>query len=46
MVDYHPISGRLIRFGLFLELRRFRMKGLFVVCPRLTYKKIAADVQT
>lgn len=33
MVDYHLISGRWIKSGSYLEHRRFRMKGLSVVCP-------------
>jgi hypothetical protein len=45
MVDYHLILEHLIKFGLYLEHRRFRMKALSAVCPRLTYKKIIADVQ-
>jgi diadenosine tetraphosphatase ApaH/serine/threonine PP2A family protein phosphatase len=35
MVDYHLILEHLIKFGLYLELRRFRMKGLSAVCPHL-----------
>jgi hypothetical protein len=45
MVDYHLISEHLIKFGLYLEHRRFHTRGLSAVCPHLTYKKIVADVQ-
>ena len=45
MEDYHLISEHLIKFGLYLEHKRFRMKGLSAVCPNLTYYKTSADVQ-
>jgi diadenosine tetraphosphatase ApaH/serine/threonine PP2A family protein phosphatase len=41
MVDYHLILERLIKFGLYLEHRRFRMKGLSAVCPLLPSQVIS-----